>query len=184
VRGTFEPGALLSPHPIADQLPGLYQDDDLVLRFAGALDTVLAPVFATLDSGDAYLDPLLAPLDFVRWLAQWVGVDLDASWPEERQRRLVAHGAELYAWRGTARGLAALIETTTGLRAEVEDSGGVAWSGSPAQDVALPGTRPPAVVVRVHIPSGTPVDTARLDALVASAKPAHVHHRVEIVDGT
>lgn len=182
MRGTLDGEALASPHPIGALLPGLYEDDDLVQRFTLALDTVLAPVFGTLDSGDAYLDPLLAPLDFVRWLAQWVGVDLDASWPEARQRRLVARGAELYAWRGTVRGLAELIETTTGLAAEIDDSGGVAWTSSAAPASTLPGTRSPALVVRVRVPAGDQVDTARLDALVAGAKPAHVRHRLEMLE--
>lgn len=183
MRGALDGEALVSPHPIATLLPGLFQDDDLVQRFTGALDAVLAPVFGTLDSGDAYVDPLLAPLDFVRWLAQWVGVELDASWPEERQRRLVARGAELYAWRGTVRGLVELIETTTGLVADVDDSGDVAWSNTAAPAGALPGTGSPALVVRVRAPAGgAPVDTARLDALIAAAKPAHVAHRLDVVE--
>jgi phage tail-like protein len=181
VRGTLDAEALASPHPIAGLLPGLLQDDDLVLRFTAALDTVLAPVFGTLDSGDAYVDPLLAPLDFVRWLSQWVGVDLDASWPEARQRQLVARAAELYAWRGTVRGLAELIETTTGLVADVVDSGDVAWTSSAAPEAALPGSAPPALVVRIRAAHPDSVDTARLDALITGAKPAHVPHRVELV---
>ncbi len=88
---------LLSPHPIGDRLPALYQDDDLVQRFAAGLDDVLAPVLATLDSSEAYIDPRLAPLDFVVWLSQWVGVELDGTWAPARQRALVARAAELVA---------------------------------------------------------------------------------------
>ena len=35
--------------------------------------------------------------------------------------------------------------------------------------------------VRVKVPDPTAVPVARLDALVATAKPAHVAHRVEVV---
>lgn len=182
MRGTLAPGELGSPHPLATLMPGLYQDDDLVQRFTAALDTVVAPVLAVLDSGDAYVDPMLAPLDFVTWLAQWVGVELDASWPEHRQRALVARAAELYAWRGTVRGLSSLITITTGVVPEIEETGGVSWIAEPAPAGELPGHRVPVLVVRVRVPAGAePVDPARLDRLVAAAKPAHVPHRVEVL---
>jgi len=183
VRGTLASNDLASPHPLAGLLPGLFQDDDLVLRFTDALDTVLAPVLGVLDSGDAYVDPRLAPLDFVTWLAQWVGAELDASWPEDRQRALVARAAELYAWRGTVRGLSTLVEITTGVVPEIEETGGVTWTGSAPPAGQLPGSAAAAIVVRVRVPRGETVDPARLDRMVAAAKPAHVSHRVEVVGG-
>jgi len=182
VRATLRPDELGSPHPILGLMPGLYQDDDLTGRFTEALDTVIAPVISVLDSRDAYVDPMLAPIDFVTWLAQWVGAELDASWPEHRQRALVARAAELYAWRGTIRGLSELIVITTGIVPEIEETGGVIWTSRPPPAGELPGYRTAALVVRVRVPSGaTPVDPARLDRMVAAAKPAHVPHRVEVV---
>ena len=182
MRATVD--GLGSPYPIGTLLPGLFQDDDLVQRFTGALDVVLAPVVGVLDSGDAYVDPRLAPLDFVAWLAQWVGVELDGSWPEERQRALVARSAELYAWRGTVRGVSELVELYTGEVPEIEDTGGVAWTASPPPAGQLPGTPAAGLVVRVRVPAGEAgtVDAARLDRLVAAAKPAHVTHRVEVLE--
>jgi phage tail-like protein len=187
VRGTFAPEDLASPHPLATLLPGLYQDDELVIRFTEALDTVLAPVTSVLDSSDAYVDPRLAPLDFVTWLAQWVGVELDASWPQERQRALVARAAELYAWRGTVRGLAALIAITTGIEPEILETGGVGWTAEPPPSGGLPGSPSAALVVRLRLPAGSAgaaadaIDVDRLDRLVAQSKPAHIPHRVEVV---
>jgi phage tail-like protein len=183
VRGTLALDELGSPHPLATLLPGLFQDDDFAMRFTSALDGVLAPVLGVLDSVDAYVDPRLAPLDFVTWLAQWVGTELDASWPEERQRALVASAADLYAWRGTNRGLSALIEITTGILPEIEETGGVTWTGSAPPAGRLPGSAGAAIVVRVRTPRGVTVDPARLDRMVAAAKPAHVSHRVEVVSG-
>jgi phage tail-like protein len=182
VRGTLDPSALATPHPLVTLLPGLYQDDDLVIRFTEALDTVLAPVASVLDSSDAYVDPRLAPLDFVTWLAQWVGVELDASWPQDRQRALVARAAELYAWRGTVRGLAALIAITTGIEPEILETGGAGWSSEPPPSGALPGSPSAALVVR--LPAGAAadaIDVDRLNRLVAQSKPAHIPHRVEVV---
>ncbi|MDQ1374536.1 MAG: hypothetical protein QOJ09_1874, partial [Actinomycetota bacterium] len=84
-------------------LPALYQDDDFALRFTAGLDDVAAPALAVLDNLTAYFDPLLAPSDFLPWLAGWVGIALDENWPEARQRALVARAGELYRSRGTAK---------------------------------------------------------------------------------
>jgi phage tail-like protein len=183
MRGTLAFEELSSAHPLATLLPGLYQDDDLAVRFTSALDAVLAPVLGVLDSRDAYVDPRLAPLDFVHWLAQWVGADLDASWPEHRQRALVANAADLYAWRGTARGLSELIKIITGVAPEIVETGGVTWTGSPPPAGQLPGSAGAAIVVRVRTRKGATIDPVRLDRLVAAAKPAHVAHRVEVLSG-
>src|SRR5690242_8134058 len=96
---------LPSRHPIGEQLPALYADDDFAQRFTAGLDTVLAPVFATLDNLSAYFDPRLAPADFLTWLASWVGADDDSRVPLELRREVVGRALELHRLRGTRRGL-------------------------------------------------------------------------------
>ena len=56
-------------------------------RFVSTFDTALAPVIATLDGLPGYVDPWLAPTDFLDWLAGWVGVEVDEEWtvPQRRQ---------------------------------------------------------------------------------------------------
>jgi hypothetical protein len=59
----------------------------------------------------------------------------------------------------------------------VTDSGGVSWSKTA-------GSKPPgdgsySVSVRVKPAKKETVDAAKLDALVAAAKPAHVAHTVD-----
>jgi len=180
VRATVD--GLATPHPLGHLLPGLYHDDDLAQRFTSALDVLLAPVLATLDSSDAYVDPRLAPLDFVEWLAEWVGVELDASWPEERQRTLVARAADLYSWRGTVRGVTEAVAIYTGVEPEISETGGTAWTGTPPPAGQLPGSPSGLLLVRVRVAPDEPIDAGRLDRLVAAAKPAHIAHRVEIIE--
>lgn len=172
---------LRTPHPLGPALPALYQDDDFALRMLSALDEVIAPIYATLDSFDAYLDPRLAPEDFLAWLAAWVGIGLDESWDEARRREVVARAVELYRLRGTATGLAAQVEIQTGGSVEIIENGATGWSVDPGGE--MPGSPAPMVVVRVTVPDPRAVDAARLDALVATAKPAHVPHRIELVKG-
>jgi phage tail-like protein len=169
---------LASPHPLGPALPAIYQDDDFALRMLDALDEVVAPIYSTLDNFDAYLDPWLAPEDFLGWLAGWVGIAIDEHWDDTRRRQVVARAVDLYGQRGTAAGLAGQVEIQTGGQVEIVENGATAWSIDPGGD--LPGSPEPSVVVRVSVPDPSLIDAARLDALVAAAKPAHVMHRIEI----
>jgi phage tail-like protein len=177
VRGAI-PG-LPSPHPLAGALPAMYQEDEFTREFVAAFDEVLAPVLSTLDNFEHYLDPTLAPLDFVDWLAGWLGVVPDEGWPAARRRELVARAVTLYRRRGTVRGLAEQVALATGGKVEVRDSGGVSWSGTPSGP--LPGSGDAAVRVLVRLDDPSKLDQRRLERLVAAAKPAHVAHHVEVV---
>jgi phage tail-like protein len=172
---------LASPHPLGPTLPAIYQDDDFAQRMLDAFDQVLAPIYSTLDNFDAYLDPYLAPDDFLAWLAGWVGITLDDSWDQARRREIVARAVDLYRMRGTAAGLAGQVEIQTGGAVEIVENGATGWSVDPGGE--LPGSPEPLVVVRVMVPDPKAVDAVKLDALVASAKPAHVMHRIELVKG-
>jgi len=83
--------------------------------------------------------------------------------------------------RGTAAGLAGQVELQTGGSVEIMENGATSWSVDPGGE--LPGSPDPLVVVRVTVPDPKAIDATRLDAVVASAKPAHVLHRIELVKG-
>jgi phage tail-like protein len=172
---------LPTPLPIAERLPAVYLDDDFTVRLTGALDEVLAPIFLTLDCFAGYLDPRLAPEDFVSWLADWVAFPVDESWTAGQRRELVAHAVQLHRWRGTKRGLAEHVKLLTGGDVDIADSGLCAWSdraGGP-----LPGDGPPQVMVRVRVPDVSAVDQRRLRQVVVELVPAHVHVGVDVVEG-
>lgn len=179
MRGLVD--GLASPHPIGALLPGLYQDDWFAQRFTAGLDDVIAPAISVLDNLASYIDPVLAPEDFLPWLAGWVGIALDENWPLARRRMLVARAGDLYRRRGTARGLSEQIELFTGSAPEIEESGGTVWSPTPG--AAAPGSAVAELVVRVRETPDRPVDRRRLDSIVRDAKPAAVSHRIEVVAG-
>jgi phage tail-like protein len=181
MRGTV--AGLATPYPLVTLLPAVYQEEDpFVARFTGGLDDVLAPIIATLDSLEAYVDPLLAPEDFLAWLAGWVGVTVNENAPVALHRATVARAAELHRLRGTVAGLRTALELLTGGEVEVEDSGGVASSSTPG--TYAPGEPRPWVRVSVRVPAhtGWSPDALRaaVEAAVVAAKPAHVQHIVEV----
>jgi phage tail-like protein len=184
VRGLIV--GLESPYALALGLPPLYLDGDdprngeapFALRLTRALDGVLAPVVSSLDNLEAYLDPELAPDDFVEWLAGWVGLSLDETWPIERCRELVGRTIALYGARGTRTGLADEVRILTGVEPEIVDGGSVTWST--ASDSPLGDDPEPRVLVRLAAPAGG-LDLEEVRARVAASVPAHLAVDVEAV---
>jgi phage tail-like protein len=158
-------------------LPGPFQDDDFARRLVSVFDEALSPVFLALDSFPAYLDPSLAPEDFVDWMAGWLGLGADCEWPLERRRALIAGGPAVVRERGTLDGLSRQIELLTGVRPEMVDSGGIACSRTPG--TPLPGSGRAELHVRLALDD--PDAIARVRALVDAERPAHVRATVEVI---
>ena len=125
------------------------------------------------------MDPWLAPEDFLDWLGSWFGLTLDEAWSVERRRAVLANAVEFYRMRGTVKGLKTQVEIFTGGTVEIMDTGGVAISTSAGS--AFPGSPNFSVMVRIQVDDPSTINIARLDALVAAAKPAHLTHKVQIV---
>jgi phage tail-like protein len=173
VRAAIE--GMRPPRSLAAGLPPAFFGNDFTRELIGAFDEVLAPVFATLDDFDAYLDPRYAPEDYVRWLAGWLGFPTDERWPVQRIRENFADAREGLLRRGTLAGVAAAVRAYTGRTPKLADSGGVTWSTRPLGP--LPGEAQPRLVVQLDDPDGT-VDRQVLERIVAATKPAHVLHEV------
>ncbi|MEV2192959.1 phage tail protein [Streptomyces phaeochromogenes] len=176
MRGSVD--GLGSSAPIGMMLPAVFADDDLAQRFVGGLDDVLAPILTVLDCLDSYFTPALAPVDFTRWLAGWVGAETDGTEPDDRLRAAVAAAAYLHRVRGTSRGLSEAIRLVFGVTPEITESGGAAWNARPLGPV--PGDRSPRLHVTLRLPDPTRADEHRLDSLVAAARPAHMPYTVQV----
>jgi phage tail-like protein len=176
-RGTVD--GLVSPRPIGEGLPAIYQDDELCMQLTSAFDEMLAPIFATLDCLHCYLDPRLAPEDFVEWLAGWVGVEIDQSWTLERLRELVLRMASIFRIRGTKAGLVEHVALYCGSEPEIDESGACTWSqtsGSP-----MPGSSQAWLEVTVHSDQAGQLNRSTLERIVAASRPAHVPFEVQVV---
>jgi phage tail-like protein len=170
MRGTV-PG-LPSAHPLGEFLPGIYLDDPFVQRWTAGMDEILAPVFVTLDALYAYVDPALAPGDFLNWLAGWVDADTDEQWPPQRQRAVVAAAVGMHARRGGAAALREHIRRVCGCEVEVVESGGARWSRTP--DSAVPGEAVARLVVLVPPEHWDGISRQRIARAVEAMCPAHV----------
>ncbi|AWW35867.1 MULTISPECIES: phage tail protein [Streptomyces] len=176
MMSTFHPA---SPHPLRDQLPGVYAEDTFAGVFADGLDTMQGPVLTVLDCLDAYFRAGLAPVDFLDWIGEWVGAELQGLTSEPVRREAVGAAMVMHRRRGTAQGLAAAVRLAFGVTPEITESGGATWSPRPRG--AFPGEPVPFLRVVVRVPDPAAFDVRRLESLVGAARPVHVPFTVEVL---
>lgn len=104
-----------------EYLPALYRDDEFMGQFLLIFESILKPIENSIGNLALYFDPLMTPESLLPWLATWVDLALDTTWPEERRRELLKSAAELYRWRGTKRGLAEYLRIYTGSVPEISE---------------------------------------------------------------
>lgn len=161
--------------PLRANLPGMLLDDELLMALCAALDDLLAPAVAALDCFGAYLDPRLAPEDFLGWLAALVGSD--------RSRPAIASAVPGYADRGTATGLRECAAAAAGVPVEqvtVVDPGGVSWSATAG---SAPEPSPGTARIAFTAPTGADADAlaAAVRAAVDASRPVHCPLEIEVV---
>jgi|HubBroStandDraft_2_1064218.scaffolds.fasta_scaffold00091_22 phage tail-like protein len=66
-------------------------------------------------------DPALTPKAFIDWLAGWMGVEIDESWPEAKQRQAISEAFLWFGRRGTRKGFEHTILFVTGIPVVVEE---------------------------------------------------------------
>jgi phage tail-like protein len=186
--------ATSAAYRVSGPVPALFHEDPLFLGLCAAFDELLGPVVTALDCFAAYLDPWLAPDDFLAWLGTLVGVGVSADIgadgdaeadASDRQRALIAGAVRAYQARGTAAGLRDVVATAAHLPAEqvsVAESGSVTWSDRPGAAIAPP--LHPVVTITVVVPAGR--DPASVAACARSAaEPAlsvFSQLRIEVVE--
>jgi phage tail-like protein len=170
---------LSSPYPLIGYLPAVYGESEVAVRWTEAFDDVLASLISTIDCVHAYIDPLLAPEEFVRWLSTWFGVLLDESWPMSAQRAVVAEAVELFRMRGTMAGLRRHLAVVVDGEVEISESGGTSWSPRPRPEPPADVEHWVRVVVRPRRPEA--LSDAAVAAVIRAAKPVHVSHTLEVI---
>ena len=104
-------------------LPAVFRQDaasaDFLERYLSLMDNAWDRLGETIDHIDGYFDPNATPLDFLTWLASWLGLALEQSWPEDRRRKLVEQAHRLYALRGTPAGLRLHVAIYTGVEPQI-----------------------------------------------------------------
>jgi phage tail-like protein len=162
---------------LRDGLPEIYRDGDFGMRFVGALETLLDPIVAVLDTLPAHFSADLAPDDLLGLLTAWLGIEMREAQPTEERREMLRHAMELSRLRGTRAGIAMSLQLAfPGVPFRIEDPGSVTWGTDPA---AVPEAPAPSLIVYCDVP----LETERAAAaarLIEKLKPAHVNYRLRV----
>lgn len=115
---------ILAPRPdVLGLLPALYARGDLrddapganfMERFLTLFDGALTRIETAFDSVSRLLNPDAADAGWLDFVASWLDLSFDPSWPIERRRQLVREAAALNFRRGTPYGLQRYLEIYTG----------------------------------------------------------------------
>ena len=167
-----------------ENLPALYRDDEFMGRFLLIFESVMKPLENAIGHLDLYFDPRMIPEPLLPWLASWLDLALDPTWPINKRRELVKSCAELYRWRGTKRGLSEYLQIYTGTVPEISEY--------------VPGMRldPETKLgidtklgssgtghhftVSLDLNEGDDIDTDTVRAIIESQKPAHTVYTLDI----
>ena len=175
------------PKPYADHLfdslPAIYRKEGktgflyrLLCLFAG----ILAGVEDEVDGTHNRLSPERAPQEFLPWLASWVALVLDETWPVEKRRQLIRQAVELYRWRGTIRGIRTFVEIYTGLVPDIVEHFRRGWQVGVRSTVGVD-TKVYELAEDAHCFSVfvnsfeelTPDEKQKVMTIVETEKPAH-----------
>ncbi len=165
------------PLSVMGNVPGMFLDDALYVALCTAFDDLFAPILMAIDCLPSYLDPQLAPADFLPWLGGLVGSSAD--------RDEIAGAVAGYGLRGTAAGLRRAAATAAGVplrSVEIEDPGGASWSTVPG---LAENRRAVNAAVTIKIVAAAGSNPAAVSAAVTSALepswPVHCAMRIEVV---
>lgn len=103
-------------------LPPIYAEDDFLGRYLLIPEDLLGPIEQIIAHFDLFLDPETCPEDWLRPLADWLGLEIAERWPLAVRRQLVKHGAWLLRTRGTVPGLRRHLELCTAGQIEIREN--------------------------------------------------------------
>ncbi|HEV3458009.1 MAG TPA: phage tail protein I [Thermoanaerobaculia bacterium] len=122
------------PETWSRYLPAIYrrqaQDPELLERFLALYQSLFTDLDAQIDGLPRLFDPAAAPAAWLPWLAGWLGIELDETWPEEKKRRAVAGAWAAAAKRGTPAGLREAVLFSAGVDVRIVEPvlGGTWWT--------------------------------------------------------
>ncbi len=164
-------------------LPPIYAEDEFLGRFLLIFQSVLEPIENTVREIANYFDPRMTPEGFLPWLAAWVGLALDESWPAERRRALIGAAVDLYRWRGTRRGLREYLRIYTGVEPEFTEYASAMRIGPETLlgwNTIMGDGQDHVFRVTLRVAEDSYVDADKMRAIIEAEKPAHAAYILEI----
>jgi len=192
-------GMLLSHLPAVFQ--GSKAEDQLLRDFLPPFEDVLfgaTGLHSIIGSLVDHLDARKAPVEFLPWLASWMGTALYRQLPEAKQPGFIANASDYYRYRGTRANLKRLLALFIGLTVHIDEPDfpmfQVGVHSTIGLEAYIQGGPPHAFRVTVTIPTteGMSHEETRnrkrhierlARAVIDLEKPAHTTYELELLSG-
>jgi phage tail-like protein len=147
-------------------LPAIYGDDAFMGRFLLIFEALYARDEWIVDNIDLYLDPKMAPPEWLRWLASWVDIFVPATLPEDRQRAITKELPVLFMGRGSKGSLARHLELAFGIKPDIDE----------------PKDKPYTFTVKLKLgkDGNTSANRGIATQIIESQRPAHTFYTLTI----
>ena len=192
-------GVLLSHLPAVFQGPT--EEGQLLRNFLDSFEEVLfgdSGLHSTIGSLANYLDARKAPVEFLPWLASWMGTTLYRQLPKAKQHDFVANASDYYRYRGTRHNLQRLLELFIGQAVHINEPDFLLFQvgvHSIGLETYIQGGPPHAFRVTVTIPTiadkGHEEASNRIRqieqlarAVIDLEKPAHTTYELKLLSGS
>lgn len=96
-------------------LPALFTESEFLGRYLMIFETLWEPLQQRQDHLHMYFNAGTAPEGMLAWLGQWLDIEFDPYWPEQRKRLWLKEAMQLVQWRGTRYGLRRALELGAGI---------------------------------------------------------------------
>jgi len=169
-------------------LPSIYAEDpggrDLTARLLSLFQAENVDLARGIADLRRLFEPLAGDPDFFPWLAERIGLLFDASWPIEKQRRVLAEALTRYRSRGTRAAFEWFLDVYVGPGCRLVEGfrGRANFIAGPTAvlgcNTVLPGGCAPP---RAQLDRGVRLGRARLDSGPYPAADPLVEHRGEIL---
>jgi len=108
-------------HNLLRRLPQVYSREapaaDFLRRYLAITEGNLRDIDLRASLRHVLLDPQATPAVMLPWLGKFLGLTVDARWPEPARRELVANATWLFRFRGTVMGLKRFLAIYLGVQA-------------------------------------------------------------------
>ncbi len=177
---------------LKEYLPACYRDDtasaDFLDRFLANPEGIFTDLEGRIERAQVLFDAQAVHLDYLPWLAGWLGVVFQEDWSEQKKRFFLAHAVEFFRMRGTPRGvqvaLRLALEECVDPRLFEPDSACAYHAGSGCPSHAIFGIRLVESFLRRRVPgvvlgaASAATDASGLPSRsVASAAEIHADYR-------
>ena len=200
---------ITGPRPsLLDWMPALFSRRDpledapganFLERFLALFEGEMTRIESAYESVSRLLNPAAADGQWLDFVASWLDLAFDPSWPIERRRALVREGAALQAAQGTPAALARYLEIYTGARPAISEGfrdrppAPIQLGARGALGVAPLGNGEPQpdgfahrFSVSVRLPQGQDRRAARsaVRQIIETMKPAHASYALDTGRGS